>query len=189
MNKEYIQPKIYHGFLTNQECDDIIKISIKKGFINSQINSHQITASRKSRTCWLSLQEYPLDKIIYKKKIENKKKKYRMEDLQVVHYRNQEYFVDHYDQCNPKNWHCIKDMEKFQGPRLFTLLIYLNHPSEYEGGYTVFPHLGQRFKGEKGTAILFYNLDQSEKYIHPKSLHRGEPIEKGEKWICNVWFH
>jgi prolyl 4-hydroxylase len=95
--------------------------------------------------------------------------------------------------------------------RLATLLFYLNDVEE--GGNTVFPFNGNfdkpsleikfsqseiqsaclqtsnalSVKPKKGTALLFYNM-LPDGNLDVQSLHAGCPVEKGEKWIANLWF-
>lgn len=190
IDKKYKYPIIIQNLLTKNECDELINESKKKGFIDSQINNFEKNDTRKSYTCWMNTKESNLVEDIYKRCGRFiKKKKYRMEDLQIVHYQRNQYFNDHYDQCDPKELFCQKEIENFKGPRYCTFLIYLNEPHEYKGGETVFPNIEKSFKESKGTGILFYNLDEKEEHIHPKSLHRGNEIMEGNKWICNVWVH
>ncbi|MDB5965471.1 MAG: 2-oxoglutarate-dependent dioxygenase, partial [Polaromonas sp.] len=53
-----------------------------------------------------------------------------------------------------------------------------------DGGATVFPVLGLRVAPKRGTAVFF-----SYPRAHPcsLSLHGGEPVIAGEKWIATKW--
>jgi prolyl 4-hydroxylase len=69
-----------------------------------------------------------------------------------------------------------------KNPRLATLLVYLN--DDFDGGGTVFPKLQLEFKPVKGDAVFFnYVPGQT-----TSSLHRGQKVLNGEKWIITCWF-
>ncbi len=70
------------------------------------------------------------------------------------------------------------------GQRIATFLIYLN--DDYEGGETDFPKAGVRFKGRKGDALLFVNVDETGA-PNPNALHAGLPPTSGEKWVLSQW--
>jgi prolyl 4-hydroxylase len=154
----------------------------KKGMKESVVNNLKSDQKRKSFTCWLPPQKW------YKKISEwVGVPMEQFEHVQVVYYKESNYFHLHYDQCFFTDLFCRQDFEKHGGARMYTILIYLNDPEEYEGGETIFPNLDVKIKGNKGDAIWFHNLDKSKNYVHPKSLHAGATIQKGEKWIANVW--
>jgi prolyl 4-hydroxylase len=180
----YIEPKIYQQFLSEKDCDIIISLA-QSNFSDSQIGQFKIDNQRHSKTSWLNIDDHIIILKLYQK-ISNllKININSFEKLQVVYYEENDYFQQHYDQ---QIYGFEKDLIRFKGPRLCTVLIYLNHPYEYLGGETFFPNLNQSFKGKKGDAILFYNLDITKFYVHPKSLHEAKPLQKGKKYICNIW--
>ena len=56
-----------------------------------------------------------------------------------------------------------------------------------------FPELGITVEAKKGDVVVFHNTlteipASSHPKIHPKSLHAGLPVLKGEKWMVNLWF-
>jgi len=99
------------------------------------------------------------------------------EGLQVLHYEPGQQFKAHYDffgsghSSSPNN-------------RISTLVIYLNDVEE--GGDTTFPHLGVAVKPMKGSAVYFEYF-YSEQTINDLTLHCGEPVIRGEKWIATQW--
>jgi prolyl 4-hydroxylase len=70
------------------------------------------------------------------------------------------------------------------GQRVLTFLLYLN--DDYEGGETEFPILGARFRGAKGDALFFWNIEPSGA-VDPRTLHAGLPPTRGEKWLLSQW--
>jgi len=70
------------------------------------------------------------------------------------------------------------------GQRVATFLLYLN--DDFEGGETDFPALGWRYKGRKGDALLFWNVDATG-LPDPATLHAGLKPVRGEKWVLSQW--
>lgn len=183
---EYYDIKEIPNFLTHEECDNIIQTSIGKLFKSTVYSSEDdilVSSVRKSNQCWLDDSYEPA------KCVSEKVKKYTntynniQEKLQVVQYTKGGFFIPHYDACNPDVDNC-KRMDGNNGPRLYTMLIYLN--DDFEGGETVFPKINKTVKPEKGKAVLFRNVDNNGILIK-ESFHGGLPIKSGEKWIANKW--
>jgi hypothetical protein len=110
------------------------------------------------------------------------------EALQVAVYEPQGMFVDHYDACptmadDPDN--CDR-MNQGAGQRRATLLVYLN--DGFAGGETEFVKIGLKIRPERGKGILFWDTDGDENII-ASSMHRGNPVLSGEKWIATKWTH
>lgn len=101
------------------------------------------------------------------------------EDPSVLHYTPGQEFRLHYDYITPFNIDI-----PVQGQRFWTLLIYLNE--DYDGGETVFPRLDYKFKGRKGDALLFRNVNERGK-PDPLTLHAGIATTRGEKWVFSQW--
>ncbi len=73
---------------------------------------------------------------------------------------------------------------KRSGQRIRTLIVSLN--DGFQGGKTIFPNLGLSYCGKRGDAVLFHNTDDQETpYL--ETLHAGEPVTSGEKWIVTLW--
>ncbi len=110
------------------------------------------------------------------------------EALQVAVYEPRGMFVEHYDACptmaeDPDN--CDR-MNQGAGQRRATLLVYLN--DGFAGGETEFVKIGLKIRPERGKGILFWDTDGDENII-ASSMHRGNPVLSGEKWIATKWTH
>jgi len=70
------------------------------------------------------------------------------------------------------------------GNRLLSFFIFLSGCDA--GGCTAFPRLRQRFPPEAGAGLVWYNLDR-DGAPDERTLHAGEPVERGEKWGLNIW--
>ena len=173
-------------FLTDEECNKIIELTNNKLFpsrIYSDKNDVYSNDSRKSNQTWLD-DSHPVikqisDRVRQYTKTDNK----YQEPLQVVNYPVGGFFRPHYDACEGNKEFCER-MDGTYGPRLFTVLFYLN--DNFEGGETVFPKINKSVVAEKGKAVIFRNVND-DGVIIKQALHGGEPIKSGEKWIANKW--
>jgi len=103
------------------------------------------------------------------------------EGLQVLRYRRGAEYKPHYDYFDPGEPGTAKILQR-GGQRVGSLIMYLQEPEE--GGATVFPDIGLRVRPQRGSAVFF-----SYPRAHPVSLtlHGGEPVLAGEKWIATKW--
>ena len=77
------------------------------------------------------------------------------------------------------------------GPRVLTLLLYLNDVTE--GGGTSFPDLpggGVVVQPRKGRAVLWPSvLDSDPRLKDGRTMHEALPVITGEKYAANAWLH
>ncbi len=104
------------------------------------------------------------------------------ESLQIQRYGVGQQFVPHHDYF-PQGTEFYQRQMADGGQRIATLIMYLQQPEK--GGATHLVNLGQKFMPRKGSALFFTYPDPS-----PQSgtLHAGEPVVAGEKWIATKWF-
>ena len=95
------------------------------------------------------------------------------EPLQILRYRQGQQYRPHHDA-----------VPGLDNQRILTLIVYLN--DDYEGGETEFLKTGFRYRGGKGDALLFANVD-SARAPDPLTTHAGRPPTRGEKWILSQW--
>lgn len=175
------------NFLTPVECDLIVELSknrLSNSFVYSENSDDYVTKYRISEQCWLNNEVDPLIKKISDLVAKRTGTSISdQEELQVVRYKPGGYFRPHYDACDGNKQFC-KRMNDGKGPRLLTVLVYLN--DDYSGGETIFPNLKKTIQPEKGKAILFYSIDHRGDILRD-SLHGGDPVKSGEKWIANKW--
>jgi hypothetical protein len=106
-----------------------------------------------------------------------------LENTQVLHYARGERFAPHYDYLDPKNSAVAQSLAQ-AGQRAATFLIYLN--DDFDGAETAFLKLGWNWRGRKGDAILFWNVDETGA-PDPMTLHAGLAPTRGEKWLLSQW--
>jgi prolyl 4-hydroxylase len=108
---------------------------------------------------------------------------YAMESTAVLHYTPGQEFLPHFDFLDVSKPGHAKDVAG-RGQRVLTFLISLNE--DYEGGQTEFPALEKRWKGRKGSALFFWNVEPDGS-IDRRTLHAGLPPTRGEKWLLSQW--
>jgi prolyl 4-hydroxylase len=105
------------------------------------------------------------------------------EPAQIMHYSVGQEFRPHHDYLDPGQPGDRAQIARL-GQRIATFLLYLN--DDYEGGETEFLKTGFRYRGGKGDALLFANVD-SARAPDPLTIHAGRPPTRGEKWILSQW--
>ncbi|MBC7548828.1 MAG: 2OG-Fe(II) oxygenase [Polaromonas sp.] len=103
------------------------------------------------------------------------------EGLQILRYPPGAQYRPHYDYFDPSEPGTPAILKR-GGQRVATLIIYLCEPEG--GGATVFPDIALSVAPKRGNAV-FFSYGQP----HPASLslHGGEPVTQGEKWIATKW--
>ncbi|HZF15477.1 MAG TPA: 2OG-Fe(II) oxygenase [Steroidobacteraceae bacterium] len=105
------------------------------------------------------------------------------EITKLLHYRGDEHFGLHADFLELNTPELVREVEA-RGQRAMTLLVYLNEG--YEGGETEFPKVGFRYKGARGGAMFFTNIDGAGAPDY-STVHAGLPPSSGEKWLLSQW--
>ncbi len=108
---------------------------------------------------------------------------YRLEPASVLHYAPGQRFEPHFDFLDRAVPAYARDVAA-NGQRAVTFLLYLN--DDFEGGETDFPKLDWRYKGRKGDALIFWNIQPSG-MPDRQTFHAGLPPTKGEKWLLSQW--
>ena len=170
--------KIYDDFLTDNECEYLIKKykdkCVKSMFLGDNTEAQNDTVRNsydygfEKNTCGLITKiENKLSKII-NVPVEN------FEEIQFIKYKKDNFYKKHFDYFNIKN------------DRIYTAIIYLNTLEKSDGGYTQFINYNEEIQPIKGRAIVFKNIVNDKPY--PYSLHRGEKVNTNkEKYILSCW--
>lgn len=106
------------------------------------------------------------------------------ETLQGQRYQPGQYFKPHHDYFHTSEayWKLEKP---FGGQRSWTAMIYLNEPRD--GGETEFQHLGFKMLARTGMMMIWNNMGLDGR-PNPHTLHSGNPVTKGAKYIVTKWF-
>lgn len=111
----------------------------------------------------------------------------RAEPPVLLHYAPGETFKPHWDGFPLDIDEAARaTLEAMGGQRLFTTLLYLNEVAG--GGTTRFPRLGLEVAPAPGRLLLFANTDAGSRKVARRSLHAGDPVTAGEKWVLTLWW-
>lgn len=105
------------------------------------------------------------------------------EGIQVLCYASGGATAPHFDFLLPTN-QANRDSVARSGQRLSTLIAYLNDVEQ--GGETVFPDAGWMVSPQRGHGVYFESSNSRGQLDH-RSLHAGQPVLSGEKWIATKW--
>lgn len=108
----------------------------------------------------------------------------RFEHLQVIGYEPGDEYRPHFDWFDPGKPGSAAHLAT-AGQRVGTLVMYLQEPES--GGGTCFPSLGDlQALPRRGSAVWFRDVDSSGR-PDPLTLHAGDPVRSGVKWIATAW--
>ncbi len=180
---------VYHHFLSDKECDHLIKLAKPHLKRSTVIDNHSSgSVVDEARTSygmffWPTLEDRTVHEVEKRIASITSIPRENGEDIQVLKYGIGGEYKPHYDYFDP-NYEGGKYHLQRGGQRVASFLMYLNTPEE--GGETVFPVLGIKVTARKGDALLFYNCDASGN-VDSRTLHGGAPVIKGEKWLATKW--
>jgi prolyl 4-hydroxylase len=108
----------------------------------------------------------------------------RFEHLQLIRYRPRQQYRPHFDWFDPAIPGSAPHLAR-GGQRVGTFVICLAEPTS--GGATCFPRAGGlRIAPRRGSGVWFRNVDEAGR-PDPDSLHGGDPVTAGTKWIVTAW--
>ena len=106
------------------------------------------------------------------------------EPMSILRYGPGEYYKPHYDYFDPK-LPVTAGLLEDGGQRTASAVTYLAVPGT--GGGTSVPELAVTIPPKPGSTLWFRNCD-SDGAIDPRSLHAGDTVTQGEKWVVTKWF-
>tara|TARA_B110000285_G_scaffold42799_1_gene47512 strand:+ start:1153 stop:1815 length:663 start_codon:yes stop_codon:yes gene_type:complete len=171
---KYPKPRMIQNFLSDDERKYLMKEAEKNMETSTVTNGKKVDETvRKSQTAWLTKDD-PIVRNVMERCLEYTDRPLtNCEKLQVLKYEPGGFYKPHQDAFKNES-----------NMRMYTFILALN--DDYEGGETVFPKLGEKYKLGAGDALFFETLDNYE-MMTSKALHGGQPVKSGEKWICNLW--
>lgn len=180
---------LFGNLLAPEECDQLIELSrgklARSSVVNADTGSYDVHPHRTSAGTHFARGENELIRRIEARIAELVEIPIeRGEPLQILHYQpGGEYkpHYDYFDPAQPGNEIVLRQ----GGQRVATLVMYLNDVEA--GGSTVFPEIGLDVLPRRGNAVYFaYTTEQGQ--LDARSLHGGNPVTEGEKWIATKWF-
>eukprot|EP00546_Thalassionema_frauenfeldii_P019754 CAMPEP_0178903498 /NCGR_PEP_ID=MMETSP0786-20121207/5186_1 /TAXON_ID=186022 /ORGANISM="Thalassionema frauenfeldii, Strain CCMP 1798" /LENGTH=439 /DNA_ID=CAMNT_0020574867 /DNA_START=24 /DNA_END=1343 /DNA_ORIENTATION=- len=182
------------NFLTDEECELLIKLGEEEGYEQSMdVGPKKFDGSyegyknsrRTSTNAWC--QEDCYKEIQKKTDIVSKMENLtaipdaNAEYLQMLRYEVGQFYRQHHDYIG----HHTKRQE---GVRILTVFLYLNDVEE--GGGTNFPKLDVTVMPKRGRVLLWPSvLDEDPNSKDPRTDHQALPVEKGIKFGANAWMH
>uniref|UniRef100_A0A1A9WN31 procollagen-proline 4-dioxygenase n=1 Tax=Glossina brevipalpis TaxID=37001 RepID=A0A1A9WN31_9MUSC len=181
---------LYHDVLTDREIltlKDLGKTNLKRAtiFDKSQLKN-TINKDRIAKYSWLPHDNTSTTQIIAERigdmtglNISGS------EPLQIMNYGLGGHFGEHYDFFNLTENTYFTDTYS-QGDRIVTVLFYMSDVEQ--GGNTVFPYMRTVVSPKKGTALVWYNLNN--KLIGDwRTQHAACPVLVGSKWVLTKWIN
>ena len=179
---------IVEGFLTPEFCDWLVARAgpkIARAHMIDDEGAHYIASGRSNSSSNFNFVELDLALVLVRTRIAalTGLATDGFENTQVLHYAPGQRFAAHYDFLDP-NLPAQRDTIGQWGQRVVTFLVYLN--DGFDGAETAFLKLDWRYRGNKGDAILFRNVDATGA-PDPATLHEGLAPTHGEKWLLSQW--
>ncbi|MGZ8273595.1 MAG: 2OG-Fe(II) oxygenase [Burkholderiaceae bacterium] len=180
---------LFGNLLGAEECEELIEMSrgklARSSVVNAATGNYDVHPHRTSSGTHFNRGENALIQRIERRISELVQHPVeRGEPLQILHYQpGGEYkpHFDYFDPGQPGN----EVVLQHGGQRVATLVMYLNDVQA--GGSTVFPEVGLDVLPRQGNAVYFaYTTEQGQ--LDARSLHGGNPVSEGEKWIATKWF-
>lgn len=172
------------GLLTPQDCEQLIQIGrehLQSATVTNEKSGESVPdRNRASQMAWPKREQYPLLQRIAEGIAQLTGIPVAcQEPLQILRYPPGGEYKPHFDGFNADS-----PTLRCGGNRQSTFILYLN--AVQGGGETTFPELGITVFPLPGSGILFSNLN-AEGLREPLSLHAGNPVTQGEKWIATQW--
>ncbi|XP_017144491.1 prolyl 4-hydroxylase subunit alpha-2-like [Drosophila miranda] len=101
--------------------------------------------------------------------------------LTLINYGMGGHYDVHYDSHNYSEANRL-----ILGDRIATVLFYVGEVDS--GGATTFPYINVSVTPKKGSAVLWYNLDNAGQ-MNPKAIHAGCPVIVGSKYVLTKWIN
>lgn len=176
----------FEALLSDTECDALVEAArprlSRSLTVDTQTGGHEIHADRSSQGMFFERAETPLVAAIEERiarllrwPVEHG------ESLQVLRYPPGAQYLPHYDYFDPAQ-PGTPHLLKRGGQRVATLIMYLREPDS--GGATVFPDIDLSVAPKRGNAVFF---SYAAPVASTLTLHGGEPVIAGEKWIATKW--
>jgi hypothetical protein len=108
----------------------------------------------------------------------------RAEPMVILRYRPGQQYRWHRDYIQPSGVSVRRELASF-GQRVHTGILYLN--DGFDGGETEFRDWNLSLRPAAGTVLGFSSI-HPDGSLNPASIHRGAPVDEGEKWIATLWF-
>ena len=174
------------AFLTAAQCAGLIKWIDKHAVPSTVVDETPISRDRVSYTChfWSTEPDWVVD-------LQTRLFGFMglsallAEPLQGQRYARDGFYRPHYDAFDSCKKSLYTQHTQNGGQRTWTCMVNLNTPKK--GGATVFPNLNLEVPAKRGQMLLWNNT-LADGEINSLSLHGGDKVLSGKKYIITQWF-
>lgn len=185
---------LIEGFLSDEECDQLISFGNTTGYERSSeysgdfdIDGTPTFIESDDRTsentfCDDECSDDPIVRgVLQRMETITGIPKTNYESLQLVRYEVGQYYKEHHDYSDTMH-------DTYAGHRILTFFMYLNHVEE--GGGTKFKELNYIAQPKRGSALIWPSvLDDELETLDEWTYHEALAVEKGIKFGANAWIH
>lgn len=180
---------LFNHFVSDLECEALIAHAKNKSLEPSKIvdpisGKGEVITARSSEGTYFQRGENALIQCLEQRisqlmncPVENG------EGIQVLHYLPGAEYRPHFDYFRENETGSATHLNS-GGQRIATLVMYLNDVEN--GGETFFPEANLSVTPKKGSAVYFSYFN-SQGQTDSATLHAGNPVLAGEKWIATKW--
>lgn len=180
---------LFRKLLTDEECHHLITLA--RPFLRPAMVLSRRTGERihdQARTSHNARLINPIRDILVDH-LEERLARYALlprdnaEPITILRYGPGDEYKPHADYYDPRHPGSSTGLE-MGGQRVATFLVYLNDVES--GGATSFPRADLSVTPECGAGLLFFNCTPDGDPDR-RTLHAGEPVTAGEKWLLSRW--
>lgn len=170
--------RLFRGFFTQAECEHVLKVAeglYQPSMVYNaarQLVRDPIRTSDGATLHWL-VEDPAVHALLRRIGRATGTDASQGEASQVLRYQPGQEYKPHYDYLRAS-----------ENQRIVTALVWLN--DDYQGGETAFLRTGQKLRGRKGDAVVFWN-SLPDGSIDPLTEHAGLPVQRGTKLLFNRW--
>ena len=174
------------NFLPQEECADLVNWIDGHAVPSTVVDDNPLSRDRVSDTCYF-LPTEPIGIVDLLTKLYGITgiSASMAEPLQGQRYDLDGFYRPHYDAFDSEKKSLYAQHTQNGGQRTWTGMVNLNTPKK--GGATIFPNLDLVVPAKQGQ-LLLWNNTHADGGINPLSLHGGEKVLAGKKYIITQWF-
>lgn len=175
------------NFISKEECEEVLRHNYKN-ISRAKVSSEEggrISDVRTAYHKWFTFRDHIF------RVIGNRVSSYigvslrNSEKPSIIRYLPGEEYKAHYDAFDVTTKVGKKNATK-GGQRIWTCILYLSDVEE--GGTTSFTKIDKTIYPEAGKLLVFSDINFNYPLKpDPLTKHSGDPVIKGEKWICTLW--
>lgn len=170
------------NFITRKVAAEIIKLS-ENLFTPATVLGSSQDNYRIAESAWLNKETEIIHSILKRIAKITGLSICNQEAPNVIKYNIGGEFKTHHDFFHPHQDYTDECLNR-GGQRTKTALLYLN--DGFAGGNTVFPYYDLTITPKTGKLVIWNNLNEDGS-LNMESLHAGQPVESGVKYVLAIW--